>query len=383
MAPDMTDPKNPPPETAAKKPRRRALRLTPSFWESTLGLVLATGLIAHWVNSSSSTGTFLKVEDHMVAAIVNAFDGEVVIDDTPGYRVIQPFLQDSYSVVKSPIEYRMTGNKWENDNLVPRLGVRAADGSNVWFEDVRIQYGVQPDRVWDVLRTSGGDYAWRHGIVDAYARACLRDAFGVYTAEEVVRQENLRAARTDAKERLDKALDPHGLVVLELSTSKPAFPKAYESVVQRRQIAEQEALKITQELEQLRASREDRLKKLERDKALELTRMRSKVARDLAKARQEAFVKRRSADSSFESRLASGLRERSEMESRADALVAKYTAEADGVVARADALAAKGRMAVRQALVESLKNVTFEIAPFDTSDSDRARKASHNAGLNY
>ncbi len=371
------------PRTPQARPRRRALRLTPSFREGFLGLALGLGLVAYWINSSSRTGAFLMVEDHTIAAVVGAFDGEVTIDDTPGYRIVRPFLEDSYSVVKSPVEYRMTSNKRENDNLVPRLGVRAADGSNVWFEDVRIQYGVQPERVWDVMQGAGGDYSWRHGILDAYARSCLRDAFGVYTAEEIVQQDNLRAARTNAKERLNAALDVHGLVVLELSTSKPAFPKAYESVVQRRQIAEQEALKITQELEQLRASRGDRLAKLERDKKLELARMRSKVAQNLASARQDAFLSQRAADSSFEARVAAGARERSEMESRADALVAKYTAEAEGVVARADALAAKGKMAVRQALVESLKKVTFEIAPFDLPDGDRAQRTSRTPQTNY
>ena len=365
------------PTPRARAPRR-ALRLTPSFWEWTLGLALAVGLVAYWINSSSRTGALLMVEDHMVAAVVGAFDGEVVIDDTPGYRIVRPFLEDSYSVVKSPVEYRMTGNEWANDNLVPRLAVRAADGSNVWFEDVRIQYGVQPMRVWDVMKSAGGDYAWRHGIMDSYARSCLRDALGVYSAEEIVQQDNLRAARIDAKDRLNAALDAHGLVVLELSTSKPAFPKAYESVVQRRQIAEQETLKIAQELEQLRASRDDRVAKLERDKTLELARMRSKVARDLASARKDAFVSRRAADGHFKTRIAAGARERAEMASRADALTLKYTAEAEGIVARADALAAKGRMAVRQALVESLKKVTFEIAPFDLPEGDRARRASRN-----
>ena len=46
--------------------------------------------------------------------------------------------------------------------------------------------------------------------------------------------------------------------------------------------------------------------------------------------------------------------------------------------AYAAALAAEGGMAVRKALVESLKNVTFEIAPFERADDDKVRKASHN-----
>lgn len=383
----MTDPSHfpslppiPPgsPAQGRRKGRRRALRAMPSFLELTLGLGIAAVAVAYWLNATSNTGTVLKVEDHTIAAVVHAFNGKVTVDDTPGYRVIRPFLEDSYSVVKAPAEYRMSGNEFKTTNEVPRLSVRASDGSNVWFEDVRIQYTIDPDRVWDVLQTAGGDYAWRHGTMDAYARSCLRDALGMYTAEEIVRQDNLRAARADATERLTRALKPHGLTVLELSVSSPAFPKKYESVVQRRQIAEQEAQKITQELQQLRASQPDRRAKLERDKALELTRMRTKLAAELAGARQSAFMSRGNADFAYGARVTAGERDRLERESQADALVAKYTAEAAGVQARAEALAAEGSMAVRKALVNSLKSVTFEIAPLERPADDRARKASRN-----
>ncbi len=386
----MTDPNNfpsPPPLPPgsesprlpkAPKRRRRALRLTPSFLECTLGLGIAAVAVVAWLNSTSTTGAVLQVDDYTIAAIVDSFDGTVTLDDTPGYRVIRPFLEDGYSVIKSPAEYRMTGNELINDNEVPRLGVRAADGSNVWFEDVRIQYGVRPDRAWDVIRTSGGSYAWRHGVLDAYARGSLRDALGVYTAEEIVRQENLRAARQDATERLNRALEPHGLAVLELTLSTPAFPKKYESVIQRRKIAEQEAQKVAQQLQQLRASRNDRMEKLERDKALERRRMRMKSAGELADAKAMTYQSRRTADFSYGERIAAGNRMRVKQLSQADALTEKYTAEAEGVRARTDALAAEGGMAVRRALVESLKNVTFEIAPLEHTADPRAQKASSN-----
>ncbi len=341
------------------------MRLFPSFVECLLGFVAGGGLVLYWLNESSGTGTILETSDHEVTAVVDSFTGDVQVDDTPGFRLLRPFLEDAYSLVKSPVEYAMNGNEWKNDNFVPRLSVRAADGSTVWFEDVRIQYGVSPDRAWDVMRDQGGDYAWRHGLMDAYARSALRAAFGRFTAEEVVRQDNLRAGRLEAKARLTELVGAHGLVVLELSTSAPAFPKEYESVVQRRQVAEQEKMKIDQELEQLRASRDDRLAKIERDKSLEAARMRSKFVLDLAEAKRLALRKRDAADRDQGARIAAGTRQLDEMLSRADSLVTKYTSEAEGLQARADALAAKGLMAVRRALVDGLSNVQFEIRPFE------------------
>lgn len=354
------------------------MRLFPSFAECLLGLLAAVGLVFYWLNESSGTGTVLETQDHEVTAIVDAFSGAVQVDDTPGFRLLRPFLDDAYSVVKSPVEYAMTGNEWKNHNLVPRLSVRAADGSTVWFGDVRIQYGVRSDRAWDVMQDLGGDYAWRHGLIDAYVRSTMRDAFGRFTAEEVVRQDNLRAARIEAKARLSQVLEPHGLVVLELSTSAPAFPKEYESVVQRRQVAEQEKLKIDQELEQLKASKADRLAKIERDKDLEGTRMRSKIALELAEAKRQALRKRNSVDRDHSARIASGGRQLEEMTSRADSLVTKYTSEAEGLREQADALAAKGLMAVRRALVDGLSKVQFEIRPFEGQRGDVYRATQTN-----
>ncbi|MEM8710148.1 MAG: SPFH domain-containing protein [Planctomycetota bacterium] len=366
---------SPPPPP--RPPRRQAsFRLIPSIGESILGLLIAAGLVLAWVNDSSGTGAVLRVEDHVITATVDAFSGKVRVDETPGYRLVRPFLEDIYNVEKSPIEYRMTGNERVHDNLVPRLSVRASDGSNVWFDDVRIQYGVRPERAWDVISTAGGEYAWHRGILDAYARAALREALGVYTAEDIMRPESLRNARVNAQERLNLALQPHGLVVMELTSGPASFPKSYESVVQRRQIAEQEALKVDQEIEQIQASRSDRLAKLERDKALALTRMRSKLANDLAAAHHMAFASRKGADRAFDARVAAGERERSELLSRADSAVTRYTAEAEGIAARAEALAAKGKLAIRKALVESLKTVKFEIAPVEPLDRSRAQRAA-------
>lgn len=350
----------------------------PSFLEGTLGLCIAGGLVAYALNSASSTGALLEVQDNHAAAIVSARTGDVTTTDTPGYKVLKPFFEDAYRVVKSPVEYVMKDNLWENHNKVPRLAVRAADGSNVWFNEVRIQYAVDPERAWDVMRDSGGEYTWHNQTMDAYARAVLRDAFGRYNAEEIVRQENLREAKTAAKARLDEVLKPHGLVVLELTTTSPAFPKTYESVVQRRQVAEQETQKLDAQLEQLRSSRQDRLAKLERDKSLEETRMRSKVALDLSKARRDAMLKRSKADRDYESKLRAGERERDERVSRADSESAAYRSEAQGMRERAEAMAAQGAMAVRRALIETMGKVQFEVAPFE-STRPGSNTASHTS----
>ncbi|MEM1448618.1 MAG: SPFH domain-containing protein [Planctomycetota bacterium] len=356
--------------------RRRAAR---SALEAIAGLGAATLVVLWWINDSSTTGVLHQIDDNSISVIHEAWSDGVEVDDSPGYRVLRPWSQDPYTISKTPIEYTMRGNRWENANLTPRLAVRAADGSNFWFEEVRIQYAVLPERADVVLSDSGGDFAWHHGIMDAYARAVLRDALGRYTVEQIVLQENLRDGTRAAKERLTEVLEPHGLTVLELATTKAGFPKEYESVVQRRKVAEQEIQKIDQELEQLRASRGGKLAILERQKQREATKMRSGLAMDLADARRVAIREREEVDRDYRSRLRAGERARDEKLSEADALVDAYTKEAEGIRERADALAAKGVMAVRKALIEGLGRVEFEIAPHEPppSDASGARRTTH------
>jgi len=358
-------PTQPPSGSSPEVHPRRSRRILRTSFEGVAAVALAAVATAWWMNETSTTGVLFHVDENHVSVLYDAWSDGVTVDDAPGYRILKPWLQDAYAISKSPVEYVMGGNRWEHFNHAPRLAVRAADGSNFWFEEVRIQYAVLPDRSADVLRDVGGEFAWHHGTMDAYARAVLRQAFGKYTAEEIVLQENLRDGTLAAKERLDEVLAPHGLTVLELATTKAGFSKQYESVVQRRKVAEQEVQKISKELEQLRASREGRLAKLERLKQREETQMRSSLAFDLQDARRVSLRGRSDVDRAYESRLRSGERARDERLSEADALTEAYTKEAEGVRERADALAAQGAMAVRKALIDGLGKVQFVIAPHD------------------
>lgn len=357
---------------------RRRPRVLPSIVEVLLGTGAAACAVMYTLNARSSTGVLLDVSAEHVAAIVDAGSGEVTTVEAPGYVTVLPFLEDAYRVVKSPIEYVMAGNARPNHNEVPRLSVRASDGSHVWFEEVRIQYALAPGGAWKVMSDAGGEYMWHGGILDAYARSAMRDAFGRYTAEEIVEQENLSAARQNAKARLDEMLEPHGLMVLELSTSKPGFPNEYESVIQRRQVAEQQLNQIDAEIAQLQASRTARFAKLERDKSYEESQMRAKMRRDLAKAQRDAIRSRAEADREHDDKIRAGRRERDERLSQADANVARYESEAQGMRERAEAMAAQGAMAVRRALVDSLSSVRFEVAPFESQ-----RPGSKTASQTY
>ena len=63
--------------------------------------------------------------------------------------------------------------------------MRAADGSNFWFEDIRIQYELIPSEATTVLSDSGAGEGFKQNWVRAFARSILRDEFGKFAAAEI------------------------------------------------------------------------------------------------------------------------------------------------------------------------------------------------------
>ena len=354
-------------------PTPRLRRLLARSLELIAILAVAALGIVYAMARTSSTGFVFEVEDHQVALTIDNRTGEVSVDDTPGYKVLLPWLQDAYWLDKSPIEYTMTGDAWVNHNLVPKLVARASDGSTFWFDTVKIQYAIRPEDASKVLRDAGAEYSWHHGAMDAFARSILRDEFGRHTAEQISRADVLRDAMLRAKDRLSTALAGRGLVVHEIVASKPAFPSEFESIVQRRRVADREIETLVQQLDQLRASREDRLAKLKRDRALAETLSRDTLTNGLAKAGRDAERTRADADDAYQAKLRAGSQRMAELLSQADSAVEKYTKEAEGFRARAEALAVQGELSVRKKLIENLSKTDIVLEPFESKDARTAR----------
>jgi hypothetical protein len=209
--------------------------------------------------------------------------------------------------------------------------------------------------------------------MDAFARSVLREEFGRFSAEQITRSEVLRDAMLRAKERLNNALAVRGLVVHEIVTSKPAFPSELESIVQRRRVADREIETLVQKLEQLRASREDRLAKLKRDKELAETLARDGLTNALAKAVRDAERAQADASIAHQAKIRAGDQRRAELVSQADSAVEKYTKEAEGFRARAEALAAQGELSVRKKLIENLAKTEIMLEPLESSDARTTR----------
>jgi membrane protease subunit HflC len=287
-----------PADTRANRPEKiaRPRRWRRRLVECVLGLLLAP--IAVWVAVRHLTGNqgLARVLDDEVAVHADYARGTTTIVSTPGYRPYLPWVQEVFRFDKSPNAFVMKGNVQQDENHVPRLLVRANDGSSFWFDELTLQYALMPDKADFVLEDSGPADAFKQKLVRAYARSILRDEFGRFSAEEAVKPENLRVATQKSLERLNLALNPHGIEVLEVSTPKPAFDQKYEEAIARRKVANQEVEHLKAELGQLAQVKIQREQAVRNDKEIEMRRLEGNLAADLSAAQTELIRARAEAD---------------------------------------------------------------------------------------
>jgi hypothetical protein len=256
--------------------------------EILLVLLFAAGFVFLGARALPGGDVLVRVQDHQVAVLTDYWAGSQRSVTSPGYQVVIPQLQDVHTIDKSPVEFVLQGSKLEGSNHAAQLIVRASDGSSFWFNRISAQYGIDPGKLDSVLRDLGPGAPLESGLVGGYIRSILRDEFGRYSPEEIVLPENLQAAVSRARERLNGRLARHGIEVYEIAVSKPSFDPQYEATIERAKVAEQEIESLEQKASQLVAGQEARLDELRQTKALALKKAQAKWQGQLTALQKEA-----------------------------------------------------------------------------------------------
>ncbi len=292
----------------------------------------------------------------------------------PGDVLFLPWLQEVYLLDRRPREYVMAGDTSALPDQVPRLLVRARDGSSLGFDRVVVQYALDASRADEVLVDSGpgAEFADK---VDLYTRSMLRRAIGRHTVQELLQPDVRLAATEEAKNLLTIALAEHGIVVLELTLSKPRFSEAFEKTITRRQVADQDSAALARQALDLETTREARLAKIEREMERSLAKIERQADQNLAAARRAATRKRSDATVAAAQLIEQGRLVELERTEEAARLEALYIAEAEVMRDRMLALAAQGPQSVRAALIERLSSIEFELKPW-SSDGEGGRAQS-------
>jgi len=329
----------------------------------TAGLVAFAVLTLLILAASGNLGV-VNIGDDQVAVKMNYITGEREVIRSPGYKLYIPFVQEVFPLDQAPQMFLMEGKQWRGDNHAPFLTVRASDGSNFWFESLEVQYRLIPEQGGDVIDDSGPGDGFKRDWIRAYARSVLRDEFGRISAVEVADPSSYKAAGQRSTERMNDILQGHGIQIMRLITPKPRFDKDYESAIEEKKVADQKVDHLKVKEEQLLQQREQLLAQVSKEKEIEWQELQGELRKQLLNSEREAISITKGADRYKVTREAQGQQERDKFSAEAEGLVAKYTKEAEGIRARTDALEKRGRVVVREALIEKLKSIRFTLVPY-------------------
>jgi regulator of protease activity HflC (stomatin/prohibitin superfamily) len=343
-----------------------------------VGALCSTSVVYLSLKSAGGDGGLKVVAHDQLAVAVDYRTGNLAAIDQPGTRAFLPWFQDVVRLDRRPVEYVMAGNERLDPNHVPRLLVRASDGTTYGFERVEIQYALDADQPQKALTEMGAGGAYRDGLLDALARPVLRDAFGRLSPREAVLPAKKQAATEAVRTELGLALAPYGIEVLEVSVSKPIFSKKYEQTISRRRVADEDTERMGRELDELVRGQAARLTQLRGMETLKAQKELSKLEAALAQARWVASRAVAEAEADARATLEVARRSRDEKLAEADARVETYAKENEGFRAQIGALAAQGELAVRAALIESLASVPVTVEPFESRDAANARQAGRD-----
>lgn len=324
------------------------------------------GVLAVLVSFMGLTGRLgvASIEPRELGVVVNYLTGARKIVTTPGYCFYMPFVEEVFLIDKSQQRFIMEGSRYVDDNHVPRLTVRASDGSSFYFEEMPIQYQVRPEMADLVLRDSGPGDGYKEEWVKAHARSILRDEFGRLTAVEAANPTEFDQARMRARERLNDALEPHGIEVVLIGTPNPKFDQAYEEAIEERKSADQEVERLEAEQDQLVQERDQNMAEVEREQSVAWNALLGDLQKSKLAAEVRATQARKAAEAYSQERHFAAEAEKAQRLAMARGLEAKYRNEAEGILSRAKALEQRGEVVVREAIIQKLAGIKFTLVPY-------------------
>jgi len=313
----------------------------------------------------------VDLEPGQAAVRINNITGSQVAIVTPGWTTRFPFVHSLYVLDAAPQTFSMHGDQEVSDLVVPKLTVRASDGSNFHFDDTTVIFQLKPDEAVVAVRDSGtadGFKSW----LRPYVRAILRDEFGRESTIAVSNPTAYAQATNRARDRLNEVLGRHGILVTQLVTPRPQFSEPYEHAIEERNRLGNELQVIGSNLDRAVTARDRRLAEVDQAQNRVIQERRASLESDLARAVAELAETKRRADTYRIGEIAKGQATLSAATQSAEQLRAELEAKYAGRRAEIDAFRTQPVERVMERLGQRLADVTIHIQPF-ADDATPAR----------
>jgi hypothetical protein len=215
-----------------------------------------------------------------------------------------------------------------------------------------------------VLHDSGPGDAFKEEWIRGHARSILRNEFGKFDAIQAADPTVYKEAPQLAKEVLNGLLEPHGIRILQIITPNPRFDDEYENAIETRKNADQDAERLVAQLRQLEQEQFRQLQDVEREKSVEMRKLKGDLDQATRAAQERATKIRGEADAYAIQRGGEAAGMQADLLAQAHGMEEKYRKEAEGILARAQALDARGEVVVREAIIKKLVGIQFTLMPY-------------------
>ncbi len=312
--------------------------------------------------------SFGQVSGEQIGIMLDRFSGEITVIEQSGTKIYNGIRYSFSTLDKTLQTLEMTETAGRGDRSgKDDLKIKTVDGSDV-FVDLKVQYRIVAADADTVVMTSGLGEEYKKKWARDYSRAIVRNYLGELTTEEFYDSSKRAAKLILAQNEIKERLTPYGLSVDSIVIpQRPHFYAEYEAMIKRKKLADQAVL---EEQSKALAAKQRQVTMIVQEtnrKNVAVEQYEGLMSQLVIKSKAESDRVRKSADAYYEQKTIAAAAKLYEQEKSAEGIVARTTAEAEGIAALNTALSAPGgRNMVKLEYARKLKDIQISGQPFTT-----------------
>ncbi len=306
------------------------------------------------------------VSGEEVGVLLDRFTGEVTIIEQSGAKIYNG-IRHQFSVLDKTLQtLDMTDNTGRGDRKgKDDIKIKTKDGSDVYV-NVKVQYRIIPEAADLVAATSGLGDAFKQKWARDYSRTIIRNYLGELTTEEFYDSSKRDAKLVLAQNSMNDRLNRFGINIDSIVIpQRPRFYADYEAMIKKKKLADQAVLEEQSKALAAKQKQNTMLVKENNRKNVEVEQFSGEMEQKIIQIKADAERGRKAADAYFQKVTINAKANLYELEKSAEGILAKRTAEANGIRELNNALSAPGgRTMVKLEYARKLANMTFSGKPF-------------------
>jgi len=327
-----------------------------------------------------------RISGEEVGLMLNKFTGKTEVINEQGTRVYNAIINEFYVLDKTlqTMEMSTDVDRGERKNR-DDLKVKDLDGNNIYVE-IKVQYRINPDKIKEVLETSGYLYRdktalYKRKWVREYVRSICRDFLGELETEQFYETSYRTEKIALARQEINKRLLPFGIDIDSIVMfKKPTFHTSYQDIIDRKEKADQDIKTQIALAKAATEKRETLITKESNIKVVELERHKGILEEKILETEAQAEKVMKAADAYYDQVTIGAEAELFKNEKAAEGILEMKKAEAEGIEALKKALEGEGGLnMVKMEYAKKLTQMIIQGLPYTIKSQTERLQLSEDA----